>query len=132
MATTMYATRVEKGFIPDMRCDLEVMERYPVGSRVKLTITKGRSVKMHRLYWQILANFIEATGAGYNSDTLHEAIKLKLGYVTPVKMAGKTVEIPMSISFSKMDQAEFNEFFEKAVALIAEVGGYDPLQEGME
>jgi hypothetical protein len=38
------------------------------------------------------------------------------------------VNIPDSISFDKMNQTEFNKFFELAMAKLAEGIGYDPLQ----
>ena len=124
----VYAIRTKSGIEPEFREDLDEFERYPVGARVRVKITQPRSVPKHRLYWQALSKFVEATDASYSAETLHTAIKLKLGYVVQIKMAGKIHEVPDSISFNKMDEASFNEFFDKAMALLAEVGGFDPLE----
>jgi hypothetical protein len=40
---------------------------------------------------------------------------------------GELVNIPDSISFDKMDQREFNTFFELAMTKLAEGIGYDPI-----
>jgi len=124
----IYAIRTREGLAPEFRSDLDAFERYPIGARVRVKITQPRSVPKHRLYWQVLSKWVEATDAAYSPETLHEAIKLKLGYVTPIKMADGVHEVPASISFSAMGEAEFSQFMDKAMALLAEAGGFDPLE----
>ena len=121
-----YAIRTPQGLVPEMAIDAAEFEKYPLGARVRVKITNPRSRPHHRKYWAILAGWVKATDAAYSADTLHTAIKLKLGYTDQIKMAGVVKEVPKSIDFNSMDQAEFNEFYERAMELLARTGGFDP------
>jgi hypothetical protein len=123
----VYAIRTREGVVPEFRCDLDYFEKYPIGARVRIKMTNPRSIPHHRLYWQALSKFIEATDAEYNVETLHERIKRGLRYTEVVTIFGRAEEHTLSIDFATMDGAEFNIFFEKAMALLAEYGGFDPL-----
>ena len=81
----------------------------------------------------MLSQVVDATDAFPSPEHLHEAIKVELGFVSPLKlMDGRMVYIPDSAAMSKMDAAEFRRFFDKAVQLIAERFGFDPLAETQE
>jgi hypothetical protein len=76
----------------------------------------------------MLHNVVEATGAFPDAERLHEALKLDLGFVTPMKLLdGRTVYVPDSAAMSRMDAAEFRRFFDAVVKRLAEVCGFDPL-----
>lgn len=123
----VYAIRTREGVMPEFRCDWDYFEKYAIGARVRIRMTNPRSIPHHRLYWQALSKFIEATDADYSAETLHERVKRALGYTEVVKIFGRAEEHTLSIDFATMDEAEFNVFFEKAMALLAEFGGFDPL-----
>jgi hypothetical protein len=76
----------------------------------------------------MLSYVVEATECAANSETLHSAIKLELGYGTPVKLRnGMMVLVPGSIAFESMDEPTFNGFFGRAQEWIAKTYGIDPL-----
>ena len=49
------------------------------------------------------------------ANTLHQLIKLRTGHFTPVQTRQGLETIPGSISFSQMDQGQFNAFFKQAM-----------------
>lgn len=125
--------RTERGLEPRSRLAHDILNQYAEHSDVEVTIKKRRSLPQLRLYWAMLNNVVEATGAWPDAEHLHDAIKLDLGYVTPIRtMDGKLAMIPDSAAMSRMDSAEFKRFFDAAAARLSELCGFDPLAEHQE
>lgn len=121
---------VRKGnfLCPEMRADLERIEAIKQGERVRVEIKQSRSVPKLRLYWRMLSYVVESTECAANSETLHSAIKLELGYGTPVKLRnGMMVLVPGSIAFESMDEPTFDAFFQRSQEWLAKTYGIDPL-----
>jgi hypothetical protein len=122
--------RTERGLEPRSRLASDLLAQYAVHSDVEVTVKKRRSLPQLRMYWAMLNAVVEATGAWASAEHLHDALKYDLGYVTPVRgMDGKTIYIPDSAAMSKMDAVQFKRFFDAAAAKLAEVCGFDPLQQ---
>ena len=122
--------RTERGLEPRSRLARDILEQYALHSDVEITIKKRRSSRQLARYWVMLTEVVEATGAWPSAEKLHEALKLDLGFVTPMRLLdGRMVYIPDSAAMSKMDAAEFRRFFDAAAARLAEVCGFDPLAE---
>lgn len=86
----------------------------PLGTHFVLKATKSRSLKQMGLYFSILKEVCEATGAWVTPDHLHSAILMDLGYRSVVqRLDGKKYWVRDSASFSKMTQDDFNEYFTK-------------------
>ena len=125
--------RTERGLEPRSQLARDALAQYALHSDVEITVRKRRSLPQLRLYWAMLQNVVEATAAWPTAEHLHDALKLDLGYTTPVKaMDGKLVMVPDSAAMSKMDSAQFRAFFDAAAARLAEVCGFDPLAETQE
>ena len=127
-AAPIFMIRKGNSLAPEMRADLERIEAIKQGDRVRVEIKQSRSIPKLRLYWRMLSYVVEATECAANSETLHSAIKLELGYGTPVKLRnGMMVLVPGSIAFESMDEPTFNAFFQRAQEWIAKTYGIDPL-----
>lgn len=113
---------------PEMRLDVDAIHAISEGQRVKVEITEPRNLDRLRLYWRMLSYVRDATECAPTSEHLHSAIKLELGYGTPVRLRGLTVLVPASIAFDKMDETEFRGFFDRAVKFLADTYGFDPLE----
>lgn len=125
--------RTERGLEPRSRLAADLLAQYAIGSDVEISVKKRRSHPQLRLYWVMLQKVVEATDAFPSAEHLHEALKVHLGFVTPmVSLSGKTFYVPDSAAMSKMDAAEFRRFFDKAAQLIAERFGFDPLANEQE
>jgi hypothetical protein len=118
---------------PRSRQASDLLAQYALHSDVEVSVKKRRSLPQLRLYWAMLQKVVSATGAWPTAEHLHDALKLDLGYVTPIKsMDGRLVMIPDSAAMAKMDSAQFKAFFDAAAARLAEVCGFDPLTETQE
>src|SRR6478736_6960864 len=103
-----YAIRLGNVLKPEFSFDLEALEQFPNGSRIKVTLSTGRSPKRLRWYWSFLKKVIDATEAAPDVESFHQVIKLSTGYTTPVMVRGFTVLVPRSISFSSMTEEDFS------------------------
>jgi hypothetical protein len=81
--------------------------------------TTARSVPQHRLYWALLTKIVDNLSQDVSEDALHVWIKEELGITEPIQMRdGSVRRVASSIAFDKMDQAEFQLFFDRVKALI--------------
>ena len=112
--------RVGSALRPCASLDEDAVRAFPAGKQVRVRITTPRNVGRHRLYWDMLKLIAENLDPSPTKEILHEAVKFRLGYTTPLKFAsGEIVEIPGSIAFDKMDEPAFGEFFSRFKDLLA-------------
>jgi len=119
----IYVTRRGSSLVPEMLTDKDLIERLPAGTRIKVTVTEGRSPAKLRLYWAYLGRVVKACTCAPSPEALHDVVKLHTGFVTPVMVKGFTVAVPKSISFSSMSESEFDEFLHTAEKWLIETYG---------
>lgn len=118
--------RTARGLEPSSKLAADLLSKYDMGSLVEISIKQRRSAPQNAAYWADLDRVVNATEAFPSAEALHNAIKIALGYTTPVKnMAGEIIFVPDSTAFGKMDAPAFREFYARAEKLIAEQLGID-------
>lgn len=124
----VYLVRKGNALFPELQMDLERLQAIPNGRSVRVELKQPRSNERLRLYWRMLSYVREATDCAPTSEYLHSAIKLELGFGTPVRLRnGMTVLVPSSVAFDKMEEPEFHTFFNKAVEFLTSTYGFDVL-----
>ena len=119
MAETLFLRRGGlNALMPADSMSEEIMRSLPRSVTFKATLTQGRNVAHHRKFFALLKLVLDNQEYFQNIDELLYAIKLKLGYTIPIKLKYTTGYMPKSISFAKMDQREFTEFYERALDFI--------------
>ncbi len=104
--------------------DAEAVKHIPIGESVKAKFTKSRNVRHHRKFFAMLQmvvdNMPETMPNQYQDiDLLLDEIKFQLGYFEMHHtLGGKDYYKVKSISFGKMDQVKFDEFYNRAVDVI--------------
>lgn len=112
----IYAVRKSNCFIPVNDSDLENLKRVKNGEMVKVEIKKPRNIKFHRKFFALLQIVVDNDERYANTNVVLHIMKLKLGhYESIVNTNGKMIYIPKSISFTKMDDTSFGEFYQQAV-----------------
>lgn len=120
--------RTRHGLSPVSSFDAERVEQIAMGQTVEVAIKQRRSSQHQRLYWAVLGKVVENVEGYPTSERLHDALKLALGYTTPIRqVTGETVWLPDSTAFARMEQAEFKVFTDRAFRLLADMLGCDPL-----
>jgi hypothetical protein len=121
-------TKTRNGLSPVGPHEQELLDRYPVGAELEITVKQRRSSKQQALYWAMLSHTNTATQAYPTTEKLHEALKRHLGYVTTfTHFDGTEEEITDSTAFAAMDQAAFKLYFDQAVMALTEKFHFDPL-----
>ena len=87
--------------------------------RAELTRPSKRSVRHHRMFFALMQ--IAAEHTGWSIEQVLVWAKIATGHCDVVTdREGEVTYIPKSISFAKMDQTQFNAFFERATAAVQE------------
>ena len=93
-----------------------VLSRLPFGKVLRAELKQPRNGAQHRLFWTLCARIGDAVGCEH--EDISCLLKLRTGHVRRIKTKTGIEEIPMSISFAKMDQIAFKAFFDKCVHVI--------------
>jgi hypothetical protein len=113
-----------------MPCDdasAKLVAQIPSEDDVQIRIVRERSLPQHKLFWSVL-DHVAKNSKWEDPERLLVALKVRLGRYDLCKLPnGQTVPVPHSISFAKMDQADFQSFMDRAMQVICEdiLGGYD-------
>lgn len=125
------------GLVPADARSEEVIKSLPHGKWLNAQISQPRNVKHHAKYWALLNKVFENQDHFKTVEHLHNCIKVATGHsVTYQLKNGKQVHCPTSISFAKMNQQEFENYYTGVVQFITTevIPGLDSreLERGME
>ncbi len=122
--TILYLRRVGNALFPDGDESICELLKLPFGKSLKAEIRQPRNPAFHRLYFALCHRI--ADGIGSDAEAISTVFKYATGHVETVKT--KTygeVKIPKSISFAKLDNTGFREFFNKCTAVAFTEWGLD-------
>jgi len=121
--------RTEKGLRPARSWDAEALSDDPLNTEYELVKITRRKPKQHRTYWRALSLVAKASNRWPDAEHLHDELKLACGfYRKAANMAtGDIMLIPDSTAFDKMDQDQWQAYMNRAMELIAQECGFDPL-----
>ena len=123
--------RTTWGFAPAFDEDKEALKKIKVGEQRQIKLTMPRNVKFHRKFWGLLSvvfenmtsyHFKTASGQEFeikNTTDLCWHVKMQQGlYEQRMSLGGKIIYEAKSISFAKMDNAEFETFYNNSVDVL--------------
>ena len=117
---TIYVRRNGDKLVPITEWDRERLLDVPEGKDLSIKLSRARSTKQHRLFWSLMQIVVDNHPYYLRPEQLVEWLKLRLGYVEEIMFHnGEMMTKLSSISFSSMGQIEFQEFFNKALYVIA-------------
>ena len=90
------------------------------GEIVSVDVKRPRNLAFHRKYFAMLKIILDNQDYYHSIDDLLDVCKLSTGHYRTVETKLGPVKIPMSISFAAMDDAEFGDFYDRAVAWVCE------------
>jgi len=122
-------TKTPLGFIPAFDSDYEEAKKIGNGNTIEATIKKKRNILFHRKYFALLKCIFHNLPEKYNDsirniDDLLVAVKFATGHIRKVfGLNGEVNEIPLSISFDKMDDYEFQDIYNDTLNILCEFLG---------
>lgn len=132
MALKVELFKKGEGFLPCSDEALKVHQRMEYGEVAWFKPIRIRDLSAHRRYWRLLTlcaencERIELPYGGvmlvHSKDDVHTAIKLCTGYVTTIfdAMGKPAFQIPKSTDYENMTADEWNEFWPRALDVVAE------------
>ena len=114
----IFVRRTLHGLEPTDAAGTDVLRHIPQGEILKAKITRPRNVKHHRLFFKMLQVVWQNQERFATVDALLGALKVYMGHCDFIQSKQGMVALPRSISFGKMDQTEFREFFDRAVDVV--------------
>jgi len=110
-------------FIPATNQDNEACERIGQGELIHGKFTKMRNGAFHRKFMSMVQYVFQNQDKHKCFEDLLVEIKIRTGhYKEHIRESGEIVYIPKSISFAKMDEIEFSDFYSKAIKAIINGG----------
>lgn len=99
----------------------DALRKLGQGELVEIEIKRRRNVKHHRKFW-LLMSLVHNNLDGERYPTVEDlvsAVKIAAGHRTIIELPNGDVGfIPKSIAFHKMDQGDFDGFYDKVCDLI--------------
>lgn len=114
--------RTDFGLVPD-QADARsesILAGVPVGSVVEIDLSRSRNVQFLRLYWALCKMIADAAPGFHTPENVSDCLKLEVGHYTVCRSLTSLYRLPRSISFAKMDEAEFREFFNRCARAVCE------------
>lgn len=118
--------RSGRALLPCTGHDYDIISKIPEDIDIICEVSIKRNVRYHRLFFAVMRtvfdNIPERIAQEYHIssvDTLVDRIKIDLGEFTTEDIGGEKVLQLKSISFAKMDQSEFESFFNRAIDIIS-------------
>ena len=96
----------------------ECLQKIGIGDIVRVDITRPRNIDHHRKFFAMLQIILHNQEHYQSIDELRASCCVAIGHAEFIQTKHGLVGIPKSISFAKMDQDEFNGFYEKAVGWV--------------
>lgn len=101
-----------RGLYPATEVDAEKVNSLPAGQPVKCKVTRARNLPFHRKFWA-LATLAKDHSEHMSVENLVDDLKIMVGHCDKiVRMDGSIWLRPKSISFGKMEQEEFDKFYD--------------------
>lgn len=106
-------------FIPAYDSDKEIANKIKVGDPITGKFRKLRNYEFHKKYFALLnLAFSNQENFKVFEDFRKEVIKRAGYYKEVVNFKGNVDYIPLSISFAKMDEIEFQNLYNKTIDVI--------------
>lgn len=117
-----YFVRTLGGLAPVDDAAKEAMNFYGTGEILRVKLHRDRNPRHHRLFFGLLGLVFQNQTRYLSQEALRFAITIQAGYVDEIRLSGDKVALkPKSLSWGKMDQAEFSEFYAAALKAIPEL-----------
>ena len=89
-----------------------------IGKEVQVTVKQPRNLKFHRKFFAMLNMAQSMADVTINPEQWRHLVLAGAGYCTFHKIGDKMVAIPVSISFSSMDEVEFSQLYSDCLDFI--------------
>lgn len=120
----IFLKRVGNALWPDGDESVCELAKLPFGKPLKAEVKQPRNPRFHRLYFALCHRI--ANGIGSEAEAVSSVFKFATNHVDVIKTKSYgDVKVPKSISFAKLDETSFREFFNRCLVVAFEEWGLD-------
>ena len=116
----IYVHRSGDRLLPEAPLDAELLRDYDAMKRLKCVLTMPRNVDRLRYYFACLTLIMENMDNPPSRKSLHDAIKVRLGFTETIRGVGGPIILPASVAFDRMSEVEFKDFLAAFKRLLVE------------
>ena len=118
----LYFRRTLAGLAPAGDAEQTRLRKIKVGEVVTCELKMSRSLPEHRRYWLMCSLVAINHEQLQDAESVHQALKLLTGWTDKIALrsTGEIIQVPRSISFSKMTPDEWDTYFAKAKQAVCE------------
>lgn len=121
-----YCTNTSHGLVPNYADDYEEKRKLKIGEVYKVKVTKARNYQFLRKYFALINcafSYLDERQTAFfkeNVELFRKTVEIAAGNCELVYSIARKewIEMPKSISFDKMDDAEFQELYERVKDVI--------------
>ena len=124
----IYCRVTDYGLVPMYNSDYDEKHRLSVGDTVLCSVKRPRNYEFHKKFFALLRltvanlpHLIQQQMQIFTEEDMLECLKVDLGLYTTVWHGGKELIKTGSISFARMDESEFERFFQRSVDAILRI-----------
>lgn len=124
----IYCRVTDYGLVPMYDSDFDEKQRLKVGDTVLCSVKRPRNYEFHKKFFALLRltvanlpHLIQQQMQIFTEEDMLECLKVDLGLYTTVWHGGKELIKTGSISFARMDNTEFERFFQRSVDAILRI-----------
>jgi len=96
----------------------ELLREWKDGDLMTVDVRKPRNLAHHAKFFALLQLIHENQDHYKSVDEILTVFKFHVGHTERIKTRHGIIEIPLSISFAKMDQTAFDGFYSKALDFV--------------
>ena len=97
----------------------ETAKKLKIGKEYKFKVTGIRNLKFHKKFFALIKTVFENQEQFVNIEEMRKALIFDAGFREQRQnLKGEIIQYPKSISFSKMDEIEFEELYNKVIDIV--------------
>jgi hypothetical protein len=128
MSKEIYMVKKSDGsFIAAMESDKEIVDQLKIGQTYRFKVSKPRNYKFLQKFFVLCKIAFDNQEQYNNFDQFRNDLTIESGFyeMRTNYFTGELMPVAKSISFAKMSEFEFKQFFETFIFKICEIYGYD-------
>lgn len=96
----------------------DFMARLEPGAVVRNDWSRARNPRRFRLFWGLVKICQDNTDTSLSKEAWADYLKILAGHTEVVRRKGQVIELPKSIAFASMSEADFAEFINRLMHAI--------------
>lgn len=106
--------------VPEYASDYDKVAKLRPDTEYQIEIRKPRNIRFHRKFFSLLSLVMDNQDVFDNTEELRAYLMMKSGYYKRVPTKDGMMYLPQSISFAKMDDIEFGEFYSRVLDVVCQ------------